>query len=140
MAKKAPVDSTPNTTLSPFDADKARIDKITRRLLGDKETKSSTLPYADLAIGEAIEAANQLRLEISEREKALKVIKDGLIAEVIGLEVPGLRTELACVIVNVRSRQTLDKDKLLTKISAADLAECYVDGAEYYEARIQDVK
>lgn len=142
MAKKtAPVvESTSNGTMTPFDADRARIDKITRRLMGDKETKSSTLPYAEEAVGNLIDAANQLWMEIAEKEKELKTLKDHLIAEVVGLEVPGLRSESACIIVNVRSRTTLNKDKLLTKIPAAELAACYEDGAEYYEARIAEVK
>lgn len=136
MAKKAtPVDPT-----SPFAQDTARVQKITKRLLGEKETKSSSLPFADAGQGDRITQADEIRAAITDLEKELKVLKDGLIADIVGLELPGLRTATTGFMVNVRSRQSLNKDKLLTKISASELAECYEDGPEYYEGRFQEIK
>lgn len=118
----------------------ARIAKITKRLTGEKETKSSTLPFATGSQAAKINRANELRMSIARMEADLKQVKDDLMADIVADDLPGLRTDSACIIVNVRSRNSLNKELLLTKLTAQEVAECYVDGPEYYEARIQEVK
>lgn len=137
----AGVSATPDEELTPLELDRRRIiADMTRRLTGEKESKTSTLPYADPIWADRIDAANAMRGEISKLEKELKQAKDEFIAEVVGLDVPGLRTPSVGIIVNVKSRNSLSVEKLLEKLPADQLAECYVEGAQYYEVRFQEIK
>lgn len=116
--------------------------EVIKRITGEspKEGKFDSYPLADREMRERINRSMEMRETIGNMESVLREDKDELIAHVVGMEFPGLRTETAAITVSTKSRSQLSKEKLLTKLSVAELEECYDTGAEYYEIRFTDLR
>ena len=106
--------------------------------------KSSEIPDPETfkSVNKMLKEAVALKVKVSEAEERLEEIKNELAAVAMAYDLSGFRHGMAGYeFRGYNSRQTLDKQALIEKMSADGcpaslIDECYKSGASFLDARI----
>jgi len=114
------------------------IARIERALSGESgslpDIEAIAPPEVAASINEHLAIYNRLKREMADAEAKCKSIRALLEVAKERYCLPedtGFKTQAGVVTFRTQMRKGLSEERLLTKISAADLAECYSEGEPY---------